>query len=205
MAGNPFFQDLDPYAVPDAVTPYDTPSSAGGYAGVTPPGTGPAPAPYSISAPQDIPGITAAVQAAMNLTGGEEGTGIDVATQAAMSIPGYSPGSGAVGAGIPDRDSPRQAAAEAFMTSPQGSGAVSITAGFPDYENTDVSPGANMENPIQGHTADYPGTLQAGIPKYMPDEGGPLPGAPPGGSMGPSAGGNYPGTTQEGLTKYGTS
>jgi hypothetical protein len=185
MAGNPFFENLDPAGAPDPVTPQAGPGDATGYDMVTPPGTGAAPAPYDISAPQDIAGITGTLNAAMNLSGGGEGSG--------------------PGAGIPDRHSPRQAAAEAFLNSPQGTGAIVITDGFPDYENTDISPGPNTETPIQGHTSDYPGTTQDGIPKYNDNEGGPLPGAPPGGSMGPSKGGDYPGTVQDGLTKYGTS
>jgi len=182
--GNPFFQGLDPMGVPDAVTPQAGPSNAAGYDAVTPQGSGAAPAPYDISAPQDIAGLAAAVQAAMGVSGGGEGA--------------------PSGAGIPDRLGPRQAEAAALLDSPQGSGAMSVLAGFPDYESSDISPGANMENPIQG-AGDYPGTRQDGIPVYGADEGGPVPGAPPGGSMAGSAGGNYPGTTQDGLTKYGTS
>jgi hypothetical protein len=81
---------------------------------------------------------------------------------------------------------------------------MSVTSGFPDYEGTDISPGANLETPIQG-TGDYPGTSQDGIPQF----GGALgtgvvgPGTG-GGSMGPG-GGDYPGTSQDGLAKYGTS
>src|SRR5215469_17148397 len=117
MAGNPFFQNLDPDAAPDPVTPYGGPGDPTGYAKVTPPGTGPAPAPYDISAPQDIAGITAAVQAAMNLTGGQEGA--------------------STGAGIPNRDSPRQAEAAAILDSPQGAMSSNVFSGFPDYENQD--------------------------------------------------------------------
>ena len=178
---NPFFQTTDPAGAPDAVTPADGPGDPAGYGGVTPHGEGPAP--YDISAPQDIGGIEGTVQAAMDLTGGQEGAG--------------------PGAGIPDRDSPRQQETAALMDSPQGTPAMNVTSGFPDYESTDMSPGANMENPVQGD-GDYPGTIQDGIPQYGADEGGPVPGAPPGGSM-DTPGGNYPGTTQSGLTKYGTS
>jgi hypothetical protein len=175
----PFFQDVNPATAPDPVTPHAAPSDPAGYDRVTPPGTGAAPAPYDISAPQDIAGITATDLAAVALAG----------------------------AGVNEAPSigPRQAAARDFLDSPQGIGAVSITQGFPDYENTDVNPGANMENPIQGQGGGYPGTTQGGVPQFGGNEGGPLPGAPPGGSMAGSPGGNYPGTTQEGLTKYGTS
>jgi hypothetical protein len=178
-----FFQPLDPAGAPDPVTPQDGPADAAGWAQVTPSGQGPGPAPYDISAPQDIAGIGGAVQTAMGLSGGAEGAG--------------------PGAGIPDRHGPRQAQAEAILESPQGAGAMNVTAGFPDYESSDVSPGANMENPVQGH-GDYPGTTQGGVPQYGAGEGGPVPGAPPGGSMG-TPGGDYPGTTQDGLAKYGTS
>ena len=183
MAGNPFFQDFSPDVAPDPVTPQAAPGDPAGYAGVTPHGQGPAP--YDISAPQDIAGITGAVQAAMALTGGAEGAD--------------------TGAGLPNRDSPRQQEALAILDSPQGAASSSVFAGFPDYESSDVRPGAAMETPIQGHTSDYPGTTQAGVPQFGGNEGGPLPGAPPGGSMAASPGGDSPGPTQDGLTKYGTS
>jgi|HubBroStandDraft_6_1064221.scaffolds.fasta_scaffold00062_55 hypothetical protein len=176
-----FFQGLDPAGAPDPVTPADGPGDAAGWAQVTPDGQGTAP--YDISAPQDIDGIGAAAQAAMGLSGGGEGAG--------------------PGAGIPDRDSPRQQESEALLMSPAGAPAMNVLAGFPDYESADISPGENMENPVQGD-GDYPGTTQDGIPQYGADEGGPVPGAPPGGSM-DTPGGNYPGTTQSGLPVYGTS
>lgn len=172
---SPFFQSLDPAAAPDAVTPAGGPSDPEGYAGVTPSGRGPAA--YDISAPQDIAGITGAVSAAGALSG----------------------------AGIVYPRSPRQQEAEALLTSPQGAPEMSVMSGFPDYESSDISPGANMENPIQGHTGQYPGTTQDGLPMYSGGEGTGVSGVPPeGGNMGPG-GGDYPGTTQEGLTKYGTS
>jgi len=181
-----FFQSVDPTSPPDALTPADGPSDPGGYAGVTPHGV--SPAPYDISAPQDIAGITAATQAAMDLSGGAEGAG--------------------TGAGLPDRDSPRQQQAAAILDSPQGADSSNVFAGFPDYENQDLRPGANSETPIQGHTSDYPGTTQDGIPQFTAGLGGGagLPGVPPeGGSMAASDGGDYPGTLQDGITKYGTS
>lgn len=179
--GSPYFQNVDPAAAPDPVTPSDGPSSPAGWAAVTPSGAGTAP--YDISAPQDIGGLTGALSAAMDLTGGGEGSG--------------------PGAGIPDRSSPRQQESAALLDSPQGAGAMNVLGGFPDYESTDIGPGANMENPIQG-AGTYPGTSQDGIPQYGGNEGGPVPGAPPAGDMGP-AGGSYPGTSQPGLAKYGTS
>ena len=193
MAGNPFFQDLDPYAVPDAITPYDAPSDTAGYVGVTPPGTGAAPAPYDIAAPQDIAGITAANNAAMALTGGGEGAD-----------------TGAGSGGMPNRDSPRQRESLAILDSPQGAASSNVFAGFPDYENQDVRPGADLQTPIQGQMGTYPvdNTYQPGLPQFMAGVHGltDLPGVPPeSGSMGPSKGMDYPGTTQDGITKYGTS
>ncbi len=170
----PFFQDVDPMPVPDPVTPADGPSDPAGYARVTPAGTGPAP--YDISGPQDIAGITAGLSAANSLAG-----------------------SGVIeGAGM----GPRQAETLALLQSPQGAGAMSILAGFPDYENADVRPGADLETPIQGHGV-HPGTTQAGVPQFPGGLGSGVSGVPPeGGSMG--AGGlDYPGTVQDGLTQYG--
>jgi hypothetical protein len=189
MAGNTFFQNLDPQVAPDPVTPAATPSEPAGYAMVTPPGTGAAPAPYDISAPQNIAGITASFNAANALTGGQEGAG-----------------TGAGSAGMPNRNSPRQQQAAAILDSPQGAESSNVFAGFPDYENQDLRPGGNMENPIQGHTADYPGTTQAGITQFTAGFSAGLPGVPPEtGSMSASGGGDYPGTTQDGLPVYGTS
>lgn len=170
----PFFQSPDPAGVPSPVTPADTPPDASGWAEVTPPGMGPAP--YDISAPQDIAGITAAVSAA----------------------------GGLAGAGIVYPQGPRQAEALAILESAQGAGAMSVFSGFPDYESADISPGANMETPVQG-TGDYPGTMQDGVPQFTAGLGAGVEGVPPeGGDMGPG-GMNYPGTVQDGLTKYGTS
>lgn len=173
MSGNPFYQDLDPASPPDPVTPAGSVSSPEGYAAVTPAGRGPAG--YDISAPQDIGGIAGTFSAANDLAG----------------------------AGVLYPFGPRQQQSRELLDSPQGSGAVSVTAGFPDYEDTDVNPGANMENPIQG-AGTYPGTRQDGVPMYgAGDENGPLPGAPPAGSTGPG-GLDYPGTTQSGIPTYGT-
>lgn len=167
-----FFQGLDPSAAPSPVTPADSPSDAAGWSEVSPAGMGPAP--YDISAPQSIAAIEGAAAAAGGLTG----------------------------VGIIYPDSPRQAEARAFMDSPQGSGAASVLTGFPDYESTNVSPGAALETPVQG-MGDYPGTKQDGIPMY--GTGGGISGViPEAGSMdGPATG--YPGTTQDGVPKYGTS
>ena len=185
--GNPFFQPADPAAAPDPVTPRGGPSDPAGYAGVAPRGAGPAPAPYDIAAPQDIAGITAAVEAAGRLSG----------------------------AGILYPQGPRQAEALAILDSPQGAASSDVFAGFPDYEDADLRPGPNMENPVQGTgtlpgSTPYPGTIQGGVPQFTAglgaSAGGGLPGVPPeSGSMTPSAGGDYPGTLQDGLQKYGTS
>jgi hypothetical protein len=181
-----FFQPLDPAAAPGPVTPADSPGDAAGWAEVTPSGQGPAP--YDIAAPQDIAGISAAAQAAMALSGGGEGAG--------------------TGAGIPDRDSPRQQEAASILDSPQGAASSDVFTGFPDYESSDVSPGANLETPIQGHGF-HPGTTQEGVPQFMAglgsSAGGGLPGVPPEGGSMDTPGGNYPGTLQGGLTTYGTS
>ena len=176
MAGNPFFQDVNPPAVPDPVTPADSPSDAAGWAQVEPPGRGPAP--YDISAPQDIAGIGAAFDAASALTG----------------------------AGVLYPQGPRQREAQAILESPQGAASSNVFAGFPDYESADVRPGADLQTPIQGEGG-YPvgNTYQPGLAQFMSGLGAGAVGvAPETGSM-DSPGGNYPGTTQPGVPKYGTS
>jgi hypothetical protein len=170
-----FFQSLDPQGVPDPVTPQAAPGDPAGYAGVTPHGQGPAP--YDISGPQDIGGIGAAVTAAGALSG----------------------------AGVLYPRGPRQDEAQALLDSAQGAGAMSVLSGFPDYESSDINPGANMENPVQGQGGGYPGTTQGDVPLFDDGLGTGVSGVPPeGGSMN-TPGGNYPGTVQGGLTKYGTS
>jgi hypothetical protein len=167
-----FFQSPDPAGAPDPVTPQAGPGDAAGWAQVAPHGRGPAP--YDIAAPQDIAGITGAFSAAGALSAGAEN---DIYPS-----------------------SPRQHEAQALLESPQGAQAMSVISGFPDYESTDVRPGANMENPVQGH-GDYPGTTQD-VAGY--NLGGGIGGVPPeAGGTGPG-GGDYPGTTQSGLPVYGT-
>jgi hypothetical protein len=176
VSGNPFFQNLDPDAAPSPVTPQDTPANAAGWAKVTPPGAGPAP--YDISAPQDIPGITAAVAAAGALTG----------------------------AGVVYPEGPRQREAGAILFSPQGAESSDVFAGFPDYENADIRPPA-LETPVQGEMGTYPAenTYQPGIAQFTAGLGAGVEGVrPETGDMGPG-GMNYPGTVQDGLQKYGTS
>jgi hypothetical protein len=67
MAGDPFYQDVDPQSPPDQVTPAGGPSSPGNYAGVTPHGRGPAP--YDIQAPLPDGEIAAAFHEANALGG----------------------------------------------------------------------------------------------------------------------------------------
>ena len=193
----PFFQSLDPAGTPPPITPTGGHSDDAGWAKVTP--ATDSPAPYDISAPQNIAGIAAAVEAAGRLSGGQEGA--------------------ATGAGWLYPPGPRQAEAAAMMEAaqgtPAGEGSLSVFSGFPDYETAHVDPGGDMENPIQGTgtlpgSTPYPGTTQPGVPQFMAGLGASagegLPGVPPeSGSMVPSAGGDYPGTLQDGLTKYGTS
>src|SRR5215469_17980023 len=146
MAGNPFLQNLDPAAAPDPVTPYGGHGDDAGWAKVTP--YTDSPAPYDISAPQDIAGIAAATQAAMALTGGGEGAD--------------------TGAGIPNRDSPRQQETAAILYSPQGAQSSNVFSGFPDYENADLRPASDLDVPIQGEMGTYPAgsTSQDGIPQF---------------------------------------
>jgi len=141
---SPQYLPLDPAAAPDPVTPQATPSDPRGYAMVTPSGTGPAP--YNIQAPMDD--LTAAVQASMDLTGGSEGA--------------------PTGAGLPDRMSPRQSAAQHLMDSPQGFNSGGGTSGWditPGYSGSSDDPMNGwpnnpqpviLETPIQGQPNSYP-------------------------------------------------
>jgi hypothetical protein len=173
----PFYQNLDPSAAPSPVTPADGPGDAAGWAEVTPAGRGPAP--YDISAPQDIDGIAAAVSAAGALTG----------------------------AGIVYPQGPRQAEALAILTSAQGADSSNVFSGFPDYESSDISPGAALETPVQGQMGTYPAsnTYQPGLAQFTAGLGAGVEGVPPEGGSMDTPGGNYPGTVQDGLQKYGTS
>ena len=173
--GNPYLQDVTPTGAPDPVTPQASPGDQAGWDQVSPTMTGQAP--YDISAPQDIAGIQGAFEAASNLTG----------------------------AGVLYPRGPRQAEAEAFLQSPAGAGAMNVLAGYsPDSDTpNDVSPGADMANPIQGMDA-YPGTTQSSVQQYAGDAG-PMEGlTPETGSMGGGPGIGYPGTTQDGVPTYGT-
>jgi hypothetical protein len=168
----PFFQSVTPDPVPSPITPADTPPGRPGAADSDGMGT----APYDISAPQDIAGITAACDAAGQL----------------------------VGAGIVYPGGPRQSEARALLNSPQGAPAMDVTSGFPDYENTSFGV-PDLETPIQGEMS-YPAgsTMQDGITQFMDGLGAGVEGVPPeSGDMGPGGGG-YPGTMQSGLQTYGT-
>ena len=174
--GTPFFQDLDPQGAPDPVTPHDGPSDPAGWAKVTPEGIGTAP--YDIAGPQDIAGIGAALDAATGLTG----------------------------AGVLYPQGPRQREAQAILESPQGAESSDVFAGFPDYESSDVRPGADLETPIQGQMGAYPvsNTYQPGITQFDDGLGAGVEGVPPEHGSMDTPGGNYPGTTQGGLRTYGT-
>ena len=172
--GTPFFQQLDPSPAPAAVqvpdSPPDRPDALDG--------NGMGTAPYDISAPQDIAGITAAADAAGRLAG----------------------------AGVVYPEGPRQAEADAILCSPQGAPAMNVTSGFPDYEATGFAV-EELRTPIQGEPGSYPAgsTTQPGITQFMAGLGAGVDGVPPErGDMGPG-GGDYPGTMPDGLRKYGTS
>ena len=62
MAGNPFFQDVDPQSPPDQVTPAGGPSSPSNYAGVAVQG-------MDIQAPSPVGAVTAAFDESIALGG----------------------------------------------------------------------------------------------------------------------------------------
>ncbi len=149
MAGNPEYQSLDPQGAPDPVTPAAGPGDPAGYGMVTPHGRGTAP--YDIQADNG----QAAIQAAYDSAGAVSAAGVSVyGTQ-----------------------SPRQAAAERLLYSPQGFSAGGGTTGFlitqgfsgggGDGWPDDIQPGAILETPIQGQGG-YPveNTYQPGLPVY---------------------------------------
>ena len=151
MAGNPFYQNLDPAGAPDPVTPADTPADAAGFAGVSPHGRGPAW--YDIQAPADEAAIAAAAAGAAAVAG----------------------------AGVVYPRGTRQAQTEVLLSSSQGFSAgggtsgYDITAGWsgePDESwANDVQPAGSLETPIQGQMGSYPAgnTYQEGVQKYGTD------------------------------------
>lgn len=167
-----YLQPVSPDPTPPHITPTTGDPSRPDVIGANETGT----APYDIAAPQDIAGISAAMDAAGSLAG----------------------------AGVVYGHGPRQSESESLLTSPAGAPAMNVTAGYgPDSDTpNDLSPGATMENPIQGYGT-YPGTMQDGVQTYSGDSGAMEGLTPEGGSM-DSPGGNYPGTTQGGLPTYGT-
>ena len=173
MAGNPFFQNLDPDAPPDAVTPSEGDPTRPPVIPADEVGN----APYDISAPQDIAGISAACDAAGNL----------------------------VGAGVVYPVGPRQIETrDGILDTPQGAMSSNVFSGFPDYENADIRPPGEIPTPIQGEMT-YPvdNTYQPGLTQFTAGLGAGVEGVPPeGGNMGPGSG-QYPGTTQSGLPLYG--
>jgi hypothetical protein len=60
------------------------------------------------------------------------------------------------GAGVLYAQGPRQAQAQALLESPQGAGAVNVTSGFPNDEDTNIMP-PPMAGPDRG-AGPYPGT-----------------------------------------------
>ena len=151
MAGNPEYQSLDPQGAPDPVTPAAGPGDPAGYGMVTPHGRGTAP--YDIQADNG----QAAIQAAYDSAGAVSAAGVSVyGTQ-----------------------SPRQAATEQLLYSPQGFSAGGGLSGFdilqgwsgePDESwANDVQPPSLLETPIQGQMGTYPSatsTMQEGIETY---------------------------------------
>jgi hypothetical protein len=132
---SPFFQNLDPQAAPDPVTPHDSPSNPAGYASVTP--HGPGTAPYDIQAPMED--LAGAFQAAGVAAGAETSVYPSGPRQAATEVllaspQGFSAGSGTSGYDI----------LEGFH------------AGGGDGWPADVQPGSILETPAQGQMGTYP-------------------------------------------------
>lgn len=166
MAGNPFFQDLDPDGVPDAVTPSEGDPTRPGVIGANDTGT----APYDISAPQDIAGITAACSAADALAG-PGGPRQSEARDGILDTP-QGASSSNVFAGFPDyenqdlRPSELATPIQGEMTYPAGNtyqpGIAQFTAGL-GAGVEGVPPESGNMGPGSGK---YPGTEQSGLPMY---------------------------------------
>ena len=136
----PYYQGLDPAAAPDPVTPADSPSDPSGYASVTPSGIGPAP--YDLFDPMANMDLSGAVQAARELSGGQEGT---------------STGAGA--SGFANIMGPRQAATARLLDSPQGFSAGGGTSGYdilPGWSGSSDDPGDGWPNNTQGPILNTP-------------------------------------------------
>jgi hypothetical protein len=152
MAGNPYYQDLDPVGAPDPVTPADGPGDGAGWAMVTPHGRGPAP--YDIQA--DLAGIQDGMQSAYDSAG----------LAAAAGVAAYS------------QQGTRQAETETLLDSPAGFSAggglsgYDITAGWSGesalrWPNS-IQAREILETPVQGQMT-YPvstSTVQEGLEKY---------------------------------------
>ena len=154
MSGNPFYQNLDPMAVPDAITPQAGPGDPAGYGMVTPHGQGTAP--YDIQA--DLGAIEADITTRVNASGSVSG------------------------AGIVYPQSPRQAEAEKLLTSPAGFDSGGGLSGYDILTGwsgesavrwpNDVQADVILETPAQGQMGTYPSatsTAQEGLRKYGTD------------------------------------
>jgi hypothetical protein len=153
MAGNPFYQNLDPMAAPDPVTPQASPGDPAGFAMVTPSGRGTAP--YDIQA--DLGAIEATMQAGYDEAGLSAAAGV-----AAYHMQGA-----------------RQREAEQLLDSPAGFSAggglsgFDITTGWSGESAlrwpNNVQASEILETPAQGQMGTYPSstsTLQEGLQKY---------------------------------------
>ena len=155
MSGNPFYQNLDPMAVPDAITPQAGPGDPAGYGMVTPHGQGTAP--YDIQA--DLGAIEADITTRVNASGSVSGAGIV-----------YPQGA-------------RQREAMGLLDSPQGFNSGGGLSGYdipsgwsgePDesWANVAGQPTTVLETPVQGQMGTYPSatsTAQEGLRKYGTD------------------------------------
>lgn len=174
MAGNPFFQDLDPDAVPDSVTPSEGDPSRPPAIPADEIGN----APYDISAPQDIAGIGAACAAAGALTGAgvvyppgprqaETRDGILDTPQGAMASNVF--------AGFPDYENQDLRPPGELPTPIQGEmGQYPVSNTYqPGIAQFTAGLGAGVEGvPPEteamgaGPATEYPGTTQSGLPVY---------------------------------------
>jgi hypothetical protein len=148
MAGNPEYQNLDPFAAPDPVTPAASPVA--GYSMVTPSGQG--------TAPYDIQADLGAIQA-------------DVTA-------GWAAAGAVAGAGVVYPQGTRQVATARLLDSAQGFNSGGGTSGYDitpgwagePYESWPDNPEPTvLETPDQGQMGTYPAstsTVQDGLQKY---------------------------------------